>query len=67
MKEPREWLDDILDDQYAMPRTHERACKLYNLLRRQVARRKRANDRRDVLQARVAELEAALAARDSSD
>ena len=58
MKEPREWLQRIINDQYAMPSTHEYACKLYNLLRRQVGRRKRCMERRDLLLARIAELEA---------
>ena len=62
MKEPREWLQRIINDQYAMPSTHEYACKLYNLLRRQVGRRKRCMERRDLLLARIEELEAAMAA-----
>ena len=62
MKEPREILRTILDDPYATDASKKAACRLYNGLRRQVTRRKRANERRDVLAERVAELEAAMAA-----
>ena len=57
MKEPRQWLQQILADQYAMPSTHERACKLYNNLRRQVERRKRRTERMEAMDQRIAELE----------
>ena len=62
MQEPKKFLDIILNDPYATRQSHEAALKLFNMLRRQVTRRKRANERRDVLAERVAELEAALAA-----
>ena len=65
MKEPREMLMSILNDPYATDASKQAACKLYNGLRRHVTRRKRANERRDVLAARVAELEAALAVMES--
>lgn len=61
MEEPRKCLRIILNDPYATEASKKAACKLYNGLRRQVTRRKRANERRDVLAERVAELEAAIA------
>lgn len=60
MKEPREMLQNILQDQYAMPSTHEHALKLYNMLRRQNTRRKRCRDRMEILDQRIRDLEAAL-------
>lgn len=45
MKEPRELLRQILDDPYATDASKRAACKLYNCLRRQVGRRKRARAR----------------------
>ena len=58
MKEPRALLDVILNDPYATQTSKDAACKLYNMCRRQVGRRKRALDR-------LAQLEAALAAKES--
>ena len=60
MKEPRALLDVILHDPYATDASKQAACKLYNGLRRQVGRRKRAVER-------LGKLEAALAAREGGD
>ena len=57
MKEPKAKLDIILNDPYATRASKDAACKLYNMCRRQVTRRKRAVERLAQLEQRIKQLE----------
>ena len=47
MRDPRALLETVLRDPYATDESKRAACKLYNGLRRQAARRKRLRARLD--------------------